>query len=67
MIVNFNDNDSNIDCESSCDNGDSDDNSVVNKSMETIMMTNGLIMMTSITIIVEGLTIPLIMRAMSIS
>ena len=67
MIINVNDNDSNIDCESSCDNGDSDDNSVDNKSMETTIMANGLIMMTSITIIVEGLTMPMIMRVMSIS
>ena len=47
--LNDNEYDSNIDCESSCDNGDSDDNSIGNKSMETIMMTKALLMMTSIT------------------
>ena len=47
--LNDNDYDSNIDCESSCDNSDSDDNSIDNKSMETIMMTKGLFMVTSIT------------------
>ena len=42
--------DSNIDWESSCDNSDSDDNSIDHgKSMETIMMTKGLFMVTSIT------------------
>ena len=49
--LNGNDYDSNINCESSCDNGDSDDNSIDNKSMETIMMTKGLFMMTSITML----------------
>ena len=47
--LNDNDYDSNIDCGSSCDNSASDDNSIDNKSMETIMMTKGLFMMTSIT------------------
>ena len=51
MIINVNDKDSNVDCESSCDNGDSDDNSIDNKSMQTIMMTKGLFMMTSITML----------------
>ena len=46
--LNGNDYDSNINCESSCDNGNND-NSIDNKSMETIMMTKGLFMMTSIT------------------
>ena len=66
-LVNDNDYDSIVECVSSCDNGYSDDNSVDNRSMETIMMPKGLIMMTSITMIVEGLTILMIMRAMAIS
>ena len=49
--LNGNDYDSNINCESSCDNGESDDNSIDSKSMETIMMTKGLFIMTSITML----------------
>ena len=67
LSLNGNDYDSNVDCKSSCDNGNSDGNSVDNKSMDPTMMTKGSMMITFTTVIVEGLTLLRIMRAMSIS